>query len=659
MSELEKLPGLGKKRVTLLNKAGVFTIRELVYYLPRKYVDRTVFQKISDLKPGEPANVIAEVASSQSTGHFGRGRGQGKGRLTVQVKDQTGWMTLVFFHGVQWWEKRFVEGQDVLVFGTAQEFNGIQLVHPEVEFLKNGEIPTGKILPKYPLTEEMTNARMDHKVLSKAINGALEKFSLTEPLQTKWVRHFKLQPEKTLLLQLHNLNAMDALPELQRELKLRDLIPLSIYMAKQKRERRNKGIPLEAEGELHKRLVASLPFKLTGAQKQAVGQINGRLAEPHQFQGLLQGDVGSGKTLVAILTALTAVECGFQCAMMVPTEILALQQFESLKTFLPNLDISFDLLTGSTSTSRRSDILVKLKTGALSIIVGTHALFSSDVSFKSLAYVIIDEQHRYGVRQREALSKKGLFPHILHMTATPIPRTLTQTLYGDYELVLLREKPPGRQPVQCRLVPSAKRWNMYQYIQSSVKEGEQVFWVVPRIDEVASPDEGMGIPMRSLQELVSELKRYSNEWRIAEVHGQMDSDEKERILLQFKSGAFDILVATTIIEVGIDIPNANRMIIENPERFGLAQLHQLRGRVGRGSKASWCFMVLSDVSLPEPTYNRLKSFTETDDGFKIAEMDLQHRGAGCIAAIVKVAGKQPSQQEQEREGTNRHQCQRL
>jgi len=630
MSELSRLSGIGKKREQILIDAGIKSLRALVYYLPRRYVDRTKISQIRQVRKDEDANLCVNVTDSSMLG------GGRKTRLVVNVSDGSGTMELVFFNGAKFWEKRFSTGQRLQVCGMVTVFRYPQIVHPDVTFLKDGEDPKGSILPVYPLTEAMTNSRVEHKFIQRIALEALEKYSFSDPLPSGTRDAFGLGSEPEILKRLHAPESMAAIPSGMRQIKIRELIPVCIRMEESKRERAKKGRSLIGTGELADMIKSSLSFELTKGQKESINNIIKALERPEQVHGLLEGDVGSGKTLTALLACTPALESNNQIAVMVPTEILAQQQFKSISSLVKNTGIRTALLLGSTSATDRKEILDDLKNGEIHILIGTHVLYSADVVYHKLGFVIIDEQHRYGVHQREALISKGHDPDVLYMTATPIPRTLTHTLYGDLENFVLRDMPPGRKPINTRLVPGNKRNDMYDFLVKQVETGEQIYWVVPRI--IDKSDEGIEgvepkIELQSLEALHKELKSYSSNWKIDVVHGQLAADQKESILLNFKDGKTNILIATTVIEVGIDVPNANMMIIENPDRFGMAQLHQLRGRVGRGEKQAWCFLAMPTEGYPDKTMEKLTKFRENNDGFKIAELDLEFRGSGDIEGI--------------------------
>ncbi len=636
MSELSQLEGVGPKRVSKLQSAGIERLRDLIYYVPRRYLDRSVLTPVSQLREGVDATFCATVTCVDYASR------SGKDRLTVTVSDDTGSIDLVYFNGVRFWKDRYKEGQYLQASGVPSYFRSLQLVHPDTAVLRAGERPVLKILPIYALTQGLHSSRIEHKFIQKIALQALEKYSFTDPLPESVRELFGLAPEMQLLKGLHQPVNIKDIPSWRRQIQLRELLPLCM-----RQEVRRKLGPekdrVEGGGQkLRDKWVSELPFSLTDGQCQCLLELQEHLAKGEVFNGLLQGDVGSGKTVVALLSGARAFEAGYQAAFMAPTEILARQQYEGLKVFLEASGLKAAYLTGSTTGEERKGILQGLSSGEIKLVVGTHALYSDDVKYAHLDYLVIDEQHRFGVNQREALINKGKYADVLYLSATPIPRTLTQTVYGDMECVRLTGKPPGRKEVKTQLVPWEKRCDMLKYLLKEVQSNaQQVFWVVPRItggesdNEDIIPDEGEieEQVLKSMTVLEKELKSYSGQWRVSCIHGQMHSDAKQEALAAFRDKQIDVLVATTIIEVGVDIPDANIMIVENPDRFGMAQLHQLRGRVGRSSQQAWCFLTLPQKRYPAETEDRLREFCRTEDGFVIAEMDLQNRGGGNIEGL--------------------------
>jgi ATP-dependent DNA helicase RecG len=569
-------------------------------------------------------------------------------RLLVTVKDDTGTVELIFFNGVQFLRNRFFEGQRLLVAGVPSFFRDMQMVHPEFETLKDDTPPKGEVLPRYPLTMDMSEAHVEHKFLQRIALEALQSFSFSDGVADEHRKALELLPEVELLRTLHKPATVEEIPALRRQLKVRELLPLSLRLEAMKAERRKVGRSWPVSASLKTKLREGLPFTLTGGQAEAIDAISSFQAQAGQFCGLLMGDVGSGKTVVAMLTASNVLEAGGQVALMAPTEILAGQHYQTLAPFLSKAGIRAGLITGDTAKSERDALTADLASGALRFVVGTHALYSGDVQFKNLGLAIIDEQHRFGVQQRQALSAKGGHPDILYMSATPIPRTLAQTVFGDLENFVLKDKPAGRLPVKTRLVQPEKRKDMLGFLLKEALGGNQVYWVVPQIGakgetsakaaKVAAEDPDIFVPapkrpeedIASVDKIKAELAAFSKEWKIGIVHGKLPAEKKEAALAAFRKGELHVLVATTVIEVGVDVPQANLMVIENPDRFGVAQLHQLRGRTGRGSAQAWCFLAVPDRAWPVETFDRIAGFAETTDGFKIAEMDLRSRGTGNL-----------------------------
>lgn len=633
MSDLSRLTGVGPKRVKILAEAGINTLRDLIYHLPRRYIDRSRFTPIAELQVGKDAIFPATVVSLAVI----------QTRMIVEVEDESGSVELVFFHGVQFLRSRFHEGQKLLVAGVPGFFRELQLVHPEFEAVQEGQELKGSILPRYPLTMDMSEAHVEHKFLQRIALEALQGFEFSDGVSERHRRDLGLLPETDLLRILHKPEKAEEIPALRRQLKVRELLPLSLRLEAVKLERRKVGKAWPPSESLKEKLRVGLPFTLTDGQTESVAAITACQAAPGQFCGLLMGDVGSGKTVVAMLSAANVLEAGGQAALMAPTEILAIQHFQTLAPFFAKADIRAALLTGDTPKAEREALVADLESGALRFVVGTHALYSGDVRFRNLGLAIIDEQHRFGVQQRQALAAKGGHPDILYMSATPIPRTLAQTVFGDLENFVLKDKPAGRLPVKTRLLPPEKRKDMLGFLHKETMGGNQVFWVVPQIGAKVKPaaaddDPDIFVPagkkpeedIATVDKIRSELAGYSKEWKVGVVHGKLPSEKKEAALAAFRKGDLHVLVATTVIEVGVDVPQANLMVIEGPDRFGLAQLHQLRGRTGRGSAQAWCFLAVPEKEWQPETYDRLAGFAETTDGFKIAEMDLKSRGTGNL-----------------------------
>jgi ATP-dependent DNA helicase RecG len=485
---------------------------------------------------------------------------------------------------------------------------------------------SGQILPVYSMTEAMVKARITQKALRNWYSVVFHFPALTIsgicPKELTDYLHFNAVLNN--LRVLHKPADFDSIRKAKRELKVLELLPFCLRMVKRRENQKVRGH--ERQIDLGQVMLAKsrLPFNLTGGQDAALNRIIDGLNGKKQFHALLQGDVGCGKTVVALLAMLAVCGAGEQCALMVPTDILARQHFKQMKPFFEAAGMRIQLLVGATPAAEKRQILGELQMGLCQAVIGTHALFSKDVTFAKLGFVIIDEQHRFGVNQREALLSKGEYPDMLVMSATPIPRSLAMTLYGDLQVISIKEKPAGRKPVKTRLVSPDKRGDMKKFICSEAKGGNLCYWIVSR---VGSDDEGNA---RSVEDVVNELRAFDSSVVVEGIHGQMDEEQRDGILKRFAAGEVHILVATTVIEVGVNVPEANIMAIDQPDRFGLAQLHQLRGRVGRGDQQAWCFLMLPDGEAAENSLERLTQFSHTDDGFEIAELDLQTRGAGNL-----------------------------
>ncbi len=557
-------------------------------------------------------------------------------RLVVHVRDETGGIELVFFRGLHFLKQRLRPGKRISVAGPVTYFHDFQIAHPEWEELDEDQEPRGGMLPVYPMTEEMEEARIDHKLVRRLALETLEQFSFSDPLSPDEKNFLQLRSEIEALKILHAPTSLDLVATAFSEIKVRELWPLSLKREVARRERLNRGRVFTAHPETEQAAHSALPFSLTKGQEEVLQSIHTALETQGQFFGLLHGDVGSGKTAVALLAAIRVMAAGAQAVLLAPTEILVEQHFRSTAAVLKAAGFESALLSASTPADERTRILEKLKDGSLPFVVGTHSLLSSGVVFKELRLVLIDEQHRFGVEQRAALSAKGIEPHVLYLSATPIPRTLAQSLYGDLDVLTLAEKPAGRLPVKTRRVPAEKEKEMLEFLFRETQNGNQVYWVVPRITPPLSPPLEGGNKMdnetESIAAIDSAVKRLRNvgKWRVEAVHGRIPSQERERILSSFRKGEIHALVATTVIEVGVDVPGANLMVVESADRFGLAQLHQLRGRTGRGQSQAWCFLLAPLNGWPEETEERLREFASTEDGFRIAEMDLQRRGAGSL-----------------------------
>ena len=641
--EVQFLPGVGPKRAELLQKElEVSTVGELLRVFPFRYIDRSSFVRIADARP-DMAFVQMRARVQRVDIHDGK-------RMSVWISDGSGEMEMVFFKGIKWMHEKLKPGSEFIFFGKPTAFNGrLNIVHPEVDNVPTGSPSctggqtgsglqqtgagrAGTLTGVYPSTEKLKNAGITGKVMNKMMEAAIEKgLSYEKETLPEWLmKQYGLVPLHFALRNIHFPKDMQALEKAKYRLKFEELFMLQLSLLKQKyvRSRDVHGIPMPRVGEAFNQCYASLPFDLTGAQKRVIKEIHGDMKSGLQMNRLLQGDVGSGKTMVAVLTALIAIGNGFQACIMAPTEVLAQQHYKNIQKFLAPTNVKSALLTGSSKTSERREIHAGLADGSIGIIVGTHALIEDNVVFNNLGLAIIDEQHRFGVEQRAKLWRKttcGALPHVLVMTATPIPRTLAMTLYGDLDVSVIDELPPGRKPVRTMHVTEGKRPEMYQFMRNEIAKGRQVFIVYPLINETEKLD------YQSLEAGAEEImnKFPYPEYTTAVVHGKQLNDVKKFNMDAFSAGRANILVATSVIEVGVDIPNASVMIIESAERFGLSQLHQLRGRVGRGSEKSYCIL-MTGYKLSKESRHRIELMCSTENGFELAEEDMKMRGPGDL-----------------------------
>ncbi len=623
---LDFIKGVGPQRAELLKKElGIFTIGDLIQYYPFRYEDRTRFYKIKEIKDAEANVQILGQIVSMST--VGKPRQQ---RLVAQFSDGESRIELVWFKGVTWIQKHYKPGIPYLLFGKPSKYGSkYNIVHPELEPVTEANQKGGRLQPVYHSTEKLKRQMMDSKFFSRTLQTIMPAAvqQIKETLPDSLIVHFRLMDKISAVARMHFPEDLNQLEEARRRLKFEELfyIQLQILQVKGEREESHPGFVLDNSSRLTEYYEKHLPFELTDAQKRVIKEIYADLRSGKQMNRLVQGDVGSGKTMVAFLSMLIAIGSEAQCAFMAPTEILAEQHYKNLQAYLKPLGIRVALLTGSTKTADRKIILDYLKQGDLHIIVGTHALLEDRVAFKKLGLAVIDEQHRFGVAQRARLWQKNehVHPHVLVMTATPIPRTLAMTLYGDLDVSVIDELPAGRKPIQTMHYRESGRLKMFGLIEQEVQKGRQVYMVYPLIEESEKLDYNH---LMDGYEAVS--KRYPK-WPISIVHGRMKADDKDWEMQRFAKGETKIMVATTVIEVGVDVPNASVMIIESSERFGLSQLHQLRGRVGRGAEQSYCVLMSGD-KLSNEGKARLKTMVDTTDGFKIAEMDLKLRGPGDL-----------------------------
>ena len=628
--DIKFLRGIGPKRAELLDKnLGIKTYHDMLYHFPTHYVDRTTIRHISEFT-GDDMPAVQVRGRFVSFNVVGEGA---KTRLVALFSDGTGTMEVVWFQRVKAMRELYRTLTDYTVFGKPNFFNGRwSMVHPEID-------PPGALLASsgfrgvYPLTEQLRNRGFSSRTFATAAAEILAGArNLPETLPQYIVEKYRLLDLRTALCAIHNPSTMAILDRARLRLKFEELFYLQLDIQRYARRRSSttQGFRFTRVGQFFNNFYNQfLPFPLTGAQKRVIREIRTDMGAGRQMNRLLQGDVGSGKTLVALMTMLIALDNGFQACLMAPTEILATQHYETIRELVAPMGVNVRLLTGSTRKKERDTIDTQLRDGTLHILIGTHAVIEDRVQFKNLDYVVIDEQHRFGVAQRARLwTKNTLAPHVLVMTATPIPRTLAMTVYGDLDVSVIDELPPGRKPVQTLLRYDDSRLKTYQGITRQLKMGRQVYIVYPLIKENEKLD------LQSLEEGYEEICDIYRDYRVAYVHGKLRPEEKDYQMNLFASGEAQILVSTTVIEVGVNVPNATTMLIENAERFGLSQLHQLRGRVGRGQGQSYCIL-MTKRKITGDTRKRLELMTATTNGFEIAEADMRMRGPGDIEGTMQ------------------------
>lgn len=625
-SEIKYLAGVGPKRAELLQKElGISTFRDMLYTFPFRYVDRSRFCAVRDIDSTSAYIQLRGKILSASV--VGEGR---KSRLVAKFTDGTGSIDLVFFKGIKWVQDKLKPGLEYIVFGKPSAFNmEYNMVHPEVDPYSEAMLEMKSAMSGiYSSTERLRDAGVSNKVFEKLQRTLWEKCrdSITETLPRHIMEQNRLCSLAEALHDIHFPPSVRDLDKAKYRLKFEELFMLQLSLVRQKhiRMRASSAVVFKRIGENFNKTYGSLPFPLTGAQKRVLKEIRADVASGLQMNRLLQGDVGSGKTLVAILSAMMAIDNGYQACIMAPTEVLAQQHYRNAQKFLAATGVRSALLTGSTKSKEREEIYSGLADGSIDIIFGTHALIEDTVNFKSLALAVIDEQHRFGVEQRSRLWKKAaLAPHILVMTATPIPRTLAMTLYGDLDVSVLDELPPGRKPIETVHWTESQRGKLYAFMRKQIEIGRQIFIVYPLIKESEKMD------YKNLEEgyLTITEEFPAPKYVTAVVHGQQKAENKAFDMDLFVKGRADILVATSVIEVGVDVPNASVMVIESAERFGLSQLHQLRGRVGRGAEKSYCIL-MTGYKLSAESKKRIELMCATSDGFELAEADMRMRGPG-------------------------------
>lgn len=624
--DIKYLPGVGPQRAAILNKElNVYSLHDLLYYFPYKYVDRSRLYYAHEIDGNMPYIQLKGKILSFET--FGEGRQR---RLVAHFSDGTGVVDLIWFQGIKYLIGKYKLNQEYIVFGKPTVFNGrVNIAHPDIDDAESLTLSAMGLQPYYNTTEKMKRSFLNSHAIEKLVETLLGQIEspLPETLSEQVVVEHHLMPLTEALQNIHFPKNPELLRKAQTRLKFEELfyVQLNILRYSKDRQKKYRGFVFRKVGEVFNSFYSqNLPFELTGAQKRVMKEIRKDVGSGKQMNRLLQGDVGSGKTLVALMSMLIAIDNGYQACMMAPTEILANQHFETIKELLFGLDIHVELLTGSIKGKKREAILSGLLTGDVHILIGTHAVIEDTVNFSALGLVVIDEQHRFGVAQRAKLWNKNIQPpHILVMTATPIPRTLAMTLYGDLDVSVIDELPPGRKPIATMHQFDNRRTSLYASIRKQIEEGRQVYIVYPLIKESEKID------IKNLEEGYMHICEEFPEYKVSKVHGKMKAAEKDEEMQKFVNGETQIMVATTVIEVGVNVPNASVMVIENAERFGLSQLHQLRGRVGRGADQSYCILV-TNYKLSEETRKRLEIMVPTNDGFEIAEADLKLRGPGDL-----------------------------
>ncbi len=627
---IEYLKGVGPQRGDLLRKElSIHKYTDLLHLFPNRYIDRTRYYKINELQnSNSEVQIIGKIINIKTIE-----QGKGKSRLVATFVDETGQMELVWFQGQKWIRESIKINVPYVIFGKVAQFGAsYNMAHPEMELLEEHKASLRSAMqPVYPSTEKLGNKGVSNKVINKMMQQLfVETYSLfSENLPNYLLEELKLIPKNEALFNIHFPKSQDLLAKAQFRLKFEELffIQLQLITKNLIRKHKIKGMPFERVGENFTEFYNNhLPFELTNAQKRVLKEIRNDLGSNAQMNRLLQGDVGSGKTIVAFMCMLLAKDNGFQSCLMAPTEILANQHFNGISELAKKLNITLKILTGSTKTAERKIIHEALENGTLDILIGTHALLEDKVQFQNLGLAIIDEQHRFGVEQRSKLWKKNAIPpHVLVMTATPIPRTLAMSLYGDLDISVIDELPPGRKPIETVHRYDSNRLKVWKFLKDEIAKGRQIYIVYPLIQESEKMD------YKDLMDGYESISRDFPlpQYSISILHGKMKPAEKEEEMRRFAAGKTNIMVATTIIEVGVNIPNASVMVIESAERFGLSQLHQLRGRVGRGAEQSYCILMTS-FKLSNDSKIRMETMVRTNDGFEISEVDLKLRGPGDI-----------------------------
>ncbi len=624
--DIKFVPGIGPSRASILNKElNIYSLHDLLYYFPYKHIDRSRLYSIQDIDGNMPfIQLRGQILSFETQGE-GRTR-----RLIAHFSDGTGVVDLVWFQGIKFMEKAYKVRQDYIVFGKPTVFNGrINIAHPDIDPANELVLSTMGLRPFYSTTERMKRSNMTSHVMEKLIHNAFDllKEPIEETLSEQIIKKHKLIGLDEALHFLHFPQNPEQLRKATYRMKFEELFFVQLNILRYARDRQQKylGLRFDRVGEIFNTFYKkNLPFQLTNAQKRVIREIRKDTGSGRQMNRLLQGDVGSGKTLVALMSMLIALDNGYQACIIAPTEILAAQHYETITKLLFGMNIQTELLMGSVKGKKREQIPQDVLTGEAKILIGTHAILEDTVNFAKLGIVVIDEQHRFGVAQRARMwTKSACPPHVLVMTATPIPRTLAMTLYGDLDVSVIDELPPGRKPVKTIHTFDNHRDSLYKFVDEQIRMGRQIYIVYPLIKENEK------LALKNLEDGYERICEAFPQYKVSKVHGKLKSSEKDAEMQRFVSGETKIMVATTVIEVGVNVPNASVMVIENAERFGLSQLHQLRGRVGRGADQSYCVLVTS-YKLSEDTRKRIEIMVQTNDGFEIAEADLKLRGPGDL-----------------------------
>jgi len=627
---LTHLKGVGEKKAKIIsNELEIDTLMELLFFRPRRYLDRSTFKKIKDCNDREEVTISGEIISNKII--FLK-----KNALEIIVDDSTDYLYLIFWGGIKFFQKKFTVGEKVILSGKISIFRGKrQMSHPDFYFTddikKTKSIDTGRIVPIYKSTEKLKSAYIDSRFLRRLIYKAIDltRGQITEDIPNEIISKNNFYPLEFAIKKLHFPENFSEIKKSIQRLAFNEayLFILNSRLYK-KSLKTNKIIPpkIKKHENIYKNFRDEIPFELTPDQKKSIKTLTNEIQKHEPMNRLLQGDVGSGKTIVAFAAAIFAMELGYQVAFMSPTSILTEQHFNNFSQFKISKEIDFEILTSDTKESRKKEIQNSLTMGSINLIFGTHSLIQDRVNFKNLGLIIIDEQHRFGVDQRKKLRGKNSNAHLLLMSATPIPRTLTQTFFSDMDVSLIKSMPANKQKIKTMIFPESRIKGIYNSMKKYITKRQQIYYVLPLIEESEMTD------LTSAKETFTKLKKTFTGNKIALLHGKLKNEEKNKIMNNFLLGKIDILVSTTVIEVGIDVKNATVMIIENPERFGLAQLHQLRGRVGRGSLESFCILIYKK-NISEEALDRIKNFTKISDGFELAELDLQKRGSGEISGL--------------------------